>query len=185
MTSLADVLILDTASMQWRLAKETATRPRARFFHTATSLEQDARVVIFGGATGSTEGEDQAFLNDTWLFLTRASSWEPCQVSGKPPSPRAAHTAVFVSSRTQLAVFGGFNGQESLNDLWIMHVGSPRWELVNNATGTPPTIRGYHTASIHGARLSALPPPPPPKRILLHPKHMCTIHLVPHPDAHK
>ena len=92
MTSLADVLILDTASMQWRLAKETATRPRARFFHTATSLEQDARVVIFGGATGSTEGEDQAFLNDTWLFLTRASSWEPCQVAGKPPSPRAAHT---------------------------------------------------------------------------------------------
>lgn len=43
-----DLLILDPVSSTWKAARQAATWPCARGFHTATALESN-RVIIFGG----------------------------------------------------------------------------------------------------------------------------------------
>ena len=148
--SLDDCLMLDPATLQWRAVNCGETQiPSPRSYHTAT-VYNESRVIVFGGALRSGEQGATEFLNDCWLFRIADSSWDQCLVAGKPPKPRAAHTAVLVAARTQLAVFGGCDGNVAYNDLWLMPIASPRWELVSSK-GTVPSKRCYHTASIHGA----------------------------------
>ena len=150
---LDDTIVLDPSSLTWK-ATRTRSRPPARAYHTANAFA-DNRMVVFGGAAApaeESEGEVPTYLNDVWLYKVDGSAWERCSVNGQPPCGRAAHSAVLLSggTRATLVVFGGTDGSSTtsgsggggrarmaaLNDLWLLSITSPKWELVQTS-GTP------------------------------------------------
>ena len=47
--------------------------------------------------------------------------WSPVCVTGSNPSPRASHTLTAVDEK-RVILFGGYDGQKDLNDLWLLDV---------------------------------------------------------------
>ena len=154
---LDDIIVLDPSSLTWKAVRIKGGRPPARVFHTANALGDNAnRMVVFGGcalsskADESAKGDDEQQpnvenLNDVWLYKADGSSWDQCIVAGTPPKGRAAHAAVLLAgSRPQLVVSGGTDGKVAFNDVWLMSIAAPRWELVVT-TGPKPSARAYHT----------------------------------------
>lgn len=48
-------------------------------------------------------------------------TWANVPAQGAPPSPRYSHTATLVNGN--VFVFGGFDGRQALNDLYIFNIG--------------------------------------------------------------
>lgn len=53
---------------------------------------------------------------------------------GDVPSPRGGHQLVVDSQRGTAYLFGGWNGKEDLNDLWIYHISEGRWRCISRDT---------------------------------------------------
>lgn len=53
-------------------------------------------------------------------------SWSKAVTTGKPPSPRAGHTAVAIGSN--VVVFGGGDGNRYLNDVHVLDTGK-EWKF--------------------------------------------------------
>lgn len=68
------------------------------------------------------------------------------------PGPRAAHSCNVIGSK--LYLFGGWNGQAGLNDLYVLDTSSApaRWE-VPLAVGSPPTTRNNHATFVYQGKL--------------------------------
>jgi len=49
-------------------------------------------------------------------------------MAGSVPAGRAAHSACLIEPGGSIVVFGGTNGQRPFDELWLLHVGSSRWE---------------------------------------------------------
>ena len=133
-------------------------------------------MVVFGGAAApaeESEGEVPTYLNDVWLYKVDGSAWERCSVNGQPPCGSAAHSAVLLSggTRATLVVFGGTDGSSTtsgsggggrarmaaLNDLWLLSITSPKWELVQTS-GTPCQPRKAKPRMHAHSPISSLPP---------------------------
>lgn len=139
--------------MHWTRPKTTGTPPPHIRAHTATAV--DKRIFVFGG------GADAKYYNDTWVFDTIRRHWTRVGYTSVPsarksegarsifsdsfllsltvllqdptlPIPRRAHTTWYY--RSKLWLFGGGNGAEALNDLWVLDVDVPydkmRWVRV-------------------------------------------------------
>ena len=102
-------------------------------------------MLVFGG------GGDGTYFNDLWRYNYENLEWRAVDVEGHEPEPRAYHTAVHVGQR--LFIFGGWKGDEFINDLSVLETGSEeggdvtfRWTHDVKAIGVPPGPRAYHTA---------------------------------------
>eukprot|EP00899_Mesostigma_viride_P008972 jgi/Mesvir1/18076/Mv09382-RA.2 len=145
---LADVHILDTATMTWsehRVPPVSGYPPSARKGHVAIMLER--RLLMFGGTTAMNS------LNDLWalkgLYGEEPLSWAKLQLSGTVPAARGGHSTVMLGPR--LLFFGGHGTTGWLsrypiyfNDCTILDRESVTWnKLVPD--GGPPAPRAYHT----------------------------------------
>jgi hypothetical protein len=93
--------------------KFPATSPPARISGTNTIVYDSVRseVVLFGGATGSTE------LNDTWVW--DGTNWTQKFPTSSPP-PRAGEGSAYDAARQQSVLFGGVQrGPVLLGDTWV------------------------------------------------------------------
>ncbi len=80
------------------------------------------RMIIFAGWDSSLE--PTAFLNDTWaLSLGDAPFWYPLSPEGGPPTRRDAMAAVYDPAGDRMVVFGGWSGEEMLDDTWFLSWG--------------------------------------------------------------
>lgn len=111
---------------------ECENTPRARAAHGAARVDQ-LQMVVYGGATGGgTLSSEELYLLDcrkyhTSVTLGNGSSgsnvrpyWMTVPISGATPGRRYGHSMNFY--KPNLIVFGGNNGQSSLNDIWYMDV---------------------------------------------------------------
>lgn len=162
-----DVYVLDTVNFRWSkpriLGDKTPSKRRA---HTAC-LHKNG-IYVFGG------GDGVRALNDIWRLdvsdITKMS-WKlisgpssPASTSdgrspGGPgngsggrgdsrPKARGYHTANMVGSK--LIIYGGSDGGECFNDVWVYDVETHTWKNVN----IPVTYRRLsHTATIVGSYL--------------------------------
>jgi len=112
---------------------------------------------VFGGQHAPTSTD----FADTWIAQNVIPSstatfenlqWMRATVSGKGPSLRFGHTAVYNTSSNRMIVFGGGTGFPGpcVNDLWVItHLnaqgGSPSWKQFV-ASGTLPGVREGHIA---------------------------------------
>ncbi|KAJ9130424.1 Tip elongation aberrant protein 1 [Pleurostoma richardsiae] len=160
-----DVYVLDTVNFRWSRPRIVGDRvPSKRRAHTACLYKNG--IYVFGG------GDGVRALNDIWrLDVTDMSkmSWKlvsaPDKSPPQPPPPtsdgaaapaskdlrpkaRGYHTANMVGSK--LIIFGGSDGGECFNDVWVYDVEAHYWRAV----GIPLSHRRLsHTATIVGSYL--------------------------------
>ncbi len=115
------------------------------------------QMFVFGGQHAPTSTD----FSDTWIVQNVIPSststfqnlqWMRAAISGKGPSLRFGHTAVYNQASNRMIVFGGGTGFPGpcVNDLWVVtHLNSqgglPAWKQYV-ATGTLPPVREGHTA---------------------------------------
>ncbi|KAL7943256.1 hypothetical protein V8C42DRAFT_330171 [Trichoderma barbatum] len=147
-----DVYVLDTVNFRWTKPRIVGDKlPSKRRAHTACLYKNG--IYIFGG------GDGVRALNDIWrldVSDTSKMSWRLISSAEKPtpgsrdrrPKARGYHTANMVGSK--LIIFGGSDGGECFDDVWIYDVERHIWKLVN----IPMTFRRLsHTATIVGSYL--------------------------------
>lgn len=157
-----DVYVLDTVNLRWSKPRILGDKvPSKRRAHTACLYKNG--IYVFGG------GDGVRALNDIWRLdvsdVTKMS-WKlisgPSSSSSSPsaetrspvtgkdlrPKARGYHTANMVGSK--LIIYGGSDGGECFNDVWVYDVETHAWKTVN----IPVTYRRLsHTATIVGSYL--------------------------------
>ncbi|KAK4154738.1 Tip elongation aberrant protein 1 [Chaetomidium leptoderma] len=153
-----DVYVLDTVNLRWSRPRIMGDKvPSKRRAHTACLYKNG--LYVFGG------GDGVRALNDIWrLDVSDMSkmSWKLISgpssssvdgrspVTGKDlrPKARGYHTANMVGAK--LIIYGGSDGGECFNDVWVYDVETQAWKCVN----IPTTHRRLsHTATIVGSYL--------------------------------
>ncbi len=120
----------------WVRVGPVAAVPVPRQQHAVAYDPHRRRMLMFGGF------DDVYFHNDLWaLGLGGVPEWTELSPLGDPPSPRYGHSAVYDPMRDRLVVFGGYDGTQLLNDVWILTLsGTPTWSPLY-VQGTPPSGR--------------------------------------------
>ncbi|KAK6070387.1 kelch domain-containing protein [Seiridium cupressi] len=146
-----DVYVLDTVNFRWHRPRLMGDKiPSARRAHTACLYKNG--IYVFGG------GDGVRALNDIWrldVSDTNKMSWKLISgpSSGSPsrdnkPKARGYHTANMVGSK--LIIYGGSDGGECFNDVWVYDVDTHVWKSVT----IPITFRRLsHTSTIVGSYL--------------------------------
>ena len=150
-----DVYVLDTVNFRWSKPRILGDAvPSKRRAHTACLYKNG--VYVFGG------GDGIRALNDIWRLDVgdvNKMSWKLISESTDPdvaPSPgkelvpkaRGYHTANMVGSK--LIIFGGSDGGECFNDVWVYDVEKHAWKRVSIPSAHR---RLSHTATIVGSYL--------------------------------
>lgn len=151
-----DVYVLDTVNCRWTKPRIVGDRvPSKRRAHTACLYKNG--IYVFGG------GDGVRALNDIWrLDVTDMTKMSWKLVSGpdktsqsgaskdqqRKPKARGYHTANMVGSK--LIIYGGSDGGECFDDVWVYDVETHVWKGVP----IPVTFRRLsHTATIVGSYL--------------------------------
>ncbi|EAQ93426.1 hypothetical protein CHGG_01661 [Chaetomium globosum CBS 148.51] len=151
-----DVYVLDTVNLRWSRPRILGDKvPSKRRAHTACLYKNG--IYVFGG------GDGVRALNDIWRLDVsdmNKMSWKlisgPSSADGRSPitgkdlrpKARGYHTANMVGSK--LIIYGGSDGGECFNDVWVYDVDIHTWRSVN----VPVTHRRLsHTATIVGSYL--------------------------------
>lgn len=150
-----DVHVLDTVNFRWTKPKIVGERvPSKRRAHTACLYKNG--IYVFGG------GDGIRALNDVWRLDVsdmNKMSWKlisgPDRSTGGPndvrPKARGYHTANMVGNK--LIIYGGSDGGECFDDVWIYDVETHVWKAVD----VPTTFRRLsHTSTIVGSYLFVL-----------------------------
>ena len=142
-----DVWVLSLqGTPRWTRLLPSGIPPLARSGHTAVYDPVHDQMVVFGGYNSGYFG-----LNDTWvLTLGPDPAWKRLYspVSVPVPGGRWSHAVIWDPGRNQMVVFGGIiNGQPDFwNDTWVATLGDSVWWTRLQPVGTPPSVRGGHTA---------------------------------------
>src|SRR5262249_46918603 len=110
------------------------TLPIPRVHHTAIYDPTGDRMILWGG--------DPITHPEVWaLPLSGDPQWAQLETSGAAPGQRWGHAAVYDPNRNRMIIFGGFDNNFLLNDVWALSLGgTPTWtQLVPG--GTPPPRR--------------------------------------------
>ncbi|KAH6609353.1 hypothetical protein Trco_002699 [Trichoderma cornu-damae] len=147
-----NVYVLDTVNFRWSKPRIVGDKlPSERRSHTACLYKNG--IFVFGG------GDGVRALNDIWrLDVSDMSkmSWRLISSAEKPlpgsrerqPKARGYHTANMVGSK--LIIYGGSDGSECFDDVWIYDVEWHVWKLAS----IPITFRRLsHTATVVGSYL--------------------------------
>lgn len=151
-----DVYVLDTVNLRWSRPRILGDKvPSKRRAHTACLYKNG--IYVFGGGDGVRALNDiwrldvSDFNKMSWKLISGPSSADGrSPVTGKElrPKARGYHTANIVG--TKLIIYGGSDGGECFNDVWVYDVESHTWRSVN----VPVTHRRLsHTATIVGSYL--------------------------------
>ncbi|KAI0405785.1 hypothetical protein F4802DRAFT_606575 [Xylaria palmicola] len=156
-----DVYVLDTLSFRWHKPRIIGDQvPSARRAHTACLYKSG--IYVFGG------GDGVRALNDIWrLDVSDMSkmSWRLVSGSGKAPTAgggngsdagagvikpkaRGYHTANMVGGK--LIIYGGSDGGECFDDVWVYDVDGQVWKLAQIPV---PFRRLSHTSTLVGSYL--------------------------------
>ncbi|KAK4136530.1 galactose oxidase [Trichocladium antarcticum] len=158
-----DVYVLDTVNLRWTRPRILGDKvPSKRRAHTACLYKNG--IYVFGG------GDGVRALNDIWRLdvsdMTKmswklisgpsASASASASADGRSPTTgkdtrpkaRGYHTANMVGGK--LIIYGGSDGGECFNDVWVYDVETHVWKTVS----IPTTYRRLsHTSTIVGSYL--------------------------------
>ena len=98
-----------TESATWtRIGAPTSPTPNPRYMQSAAFDETRKVLVVFGGRSGATDGNEYgAATQDLWEWDPATGKWTDRTPTGNKPSKRAGAGMVFDSSRNKFIIFGG------------------------------------------------------------------------------
>lgn len=121
----------DQNKVKWDHQKTSGEAPSSRGLHCATTIgtSKTKNMVIFGGAAQDGRMSNEAFVLDSTTW-----KWTKINCDGEDaPAPRAGACLCALDDNSVL-LFGGAmpseGGLVGLNDVWVLHVDSGRWECL-------------------------------------------------------
>ena len=184
---LGDLSIYDIYTQKWTKPKCLGIAPVPRHFHNTIVVGR--KLFIFGGYDGIRWRNDIGALNldtNTWEPVNCVSSSSinnnsncsmstndsntslPIPNTGEAspspsilecPGPRASSSCVVINN-DKLLIFGGYNGDDFLNDMWILHTKNPstgetqyRWEQIK-----PQSLRAKYKYPTNTSATVSVPP---------------------------
>ncbi|QUC18462.1 uncharacterized protein UV8b_02703 [Ustilaginoidea virens] len=151
-----DVYVLDTVNFRWTKPRILGDKiPSKRRAHTACLYKND--IYVFGGGDGVRALNDiwRLDVSDmtkmSWKLLSRPEKSAKSGSKQSQPRARGYHTANVVGSK--LIIFGGSDGGECFDDVWVYDLDMNVWKKVHMSV----TYRRLsHTATIVGSYLFVL-----------------------------
>ncbi|KTW30365.1 hypothetical protein T552_00838 [Pneumocystis carinii B80] len=134
--------LLNTTSKIWTKAVVYGNKPPGRYGHTLNVL--GTKIIIFGGQM------ETCFFNDMFSFdLDSLNSlnakWELITPVTNLPSARTNH--IMITYQEKLYLFGGTNGNEWFNDVWVFDYKNLSWKEIA-CNGCIPQPREGHSAAL-------------------------------------
>jgi len=110
-----------------------------------TALVHKNQILTFGGWNGFSRN----WYNDLYAFNFDTRAWRAINPSGTLPVKRTSHSSVVYGNK--MYVFGGFSGEEYLNDLHEFDIETETWtEITHLCRGDIPQPRSRFCAAVHG-----------------------------------
>jgi len=132
--------ILDLKDFKWLNHEFTGDLPGPCNMHTADNYED--KIYVFRG------GDGRDYLNDLLELNTSTLHWRSVQdVSGLKPPPRANHSSSIIKSN--LYIFGGWDGSKRLNDLYVFSLKSFIWSEVDVVGESPAARAGMELCNVN------------------------------------
>lgn len=128
-------------TVSWIEYTETGLTPKSRYGHSLTCVN-DEKVIMFGGLGVSD------YLQDTWEYDISTNAWTEYNTIGTRPSLRVYHSLSFIGDN-KLILFGGFDGNNYLNDTWEYDISTHTWTEYNTI-GIKPIARSDHSIAYVG-----------------------------------
>ena len=138
-SDLNDTWAYNYASNSWS-NRNPASPPLARNSHALAYDVSAGKVILFGGLMSGS-----GYLNGTWAYDYASNSWTNRTPTSSPPS-RSNHALAYDASAGKVILFGGWDGNNSLNDTWAydsataapaLHL-QPGWNLISLPLITSP-----------------------------------------------
>jgi N-acetylneuraminic acid mutarotase len=109
-----------------------------------TALVWEDKLYTFGGWNGFS----RTWYNDLHVFDFKTRHWRAIHPKGPVPTKRTSHSAVIYNNK--MYVFGGFSGEEYLNDLFELDLQTETWtEITSLYKGDIPAARSRFCAAVH------------------------------------
>ena len=112
---LSDTCVLDMTTNMWHKVRTGGDEPAGRYGHSGTAL--DGRIFVFGG-----RGANGALYKDMHCLDAETWCWSQVSSTTAGPSARFGHAQCLVGDK--LVVFGGWDGRQAFNDLWVFDTGT-------------------------------------------------------------
>jgi len=142
-----DVFRYSIPNKVWETVRTSGDDPPARTDHSC--VVQNNRMLVFGGFDGRVRFQDLQMLD------LEQHRWEQPPEAGAmatpPPMGRFGHTAVIYNN--SMFIFGGWNGHETLDDLYEFSLGTFQWYNVPNRGRNVPKSRYRHSAAVYGCSM--------------------------------
>jgi len=87
------------------------------------------------------------WFNDIYILDAVSLNWEKKEISGIPPSPRAAFG--MIALKEKIFIFGGRDNSQRVNDLHIFDTTSFNW-IQPKVRGSKPSPRSFHSLTTIG-----------------------------------
>ena len=136
-------------AQQWIQLTTAGSSPSGRYGHTGVYDSNDNRMIIFGGNISG------VLTNEVWVLtncdgISGTTTWIQLTTTGSPPPSRYTHSAVYDLSNNRMIIFGGYDGANWKNDVWVLNNanglgGTPTWTQLS-PTGGPPHARAANSA---------------------------------------
>lgn len=147
---LTDVARFDLHTKKWEAVPTTGAAPVPRHFHSAAFVGR--RFYVFGGYDGSAWCHGMSALDvdtNVWHTVVATPNSDAAAATasnsaggsagsggGDQPSRRASSSLAVVDG-DKICVFGGYDGEQFLGDMWLLHTTDPvtgalayRWERI-------------------------------------------------------
>jgi hypothetical protein len=121
----SDMHVLDVSaggrSLRWYQPPVKGTPPGPCNMHSADYVSSRREVFVFRGGNG------REYLNDLHALNVDTLTWRKVETRGEIPQPRANHSSAILEETQELVLFGGWNGNERLNDIHILDTITSTW----------------------------------------------------------
>ena len=135
-----DLFYFDLDQKTWSGIQTTGDQPKARTDHTVVLY--DGSIYVFAGYDGR-----QRF-NDLWrcTLKDKKFKWKQVQTAGTQPLNRFGHAAVVCNN--SMFVIGGWNGHDTMDDIYQYSFPSKLWFEIRRLKGVRPKPRYRHSAVV-------------------------------------
>lgn len=115
-------------------------------YKTSTPIDVYGRVLLFGGGKYFQSTSNNAFLTGTWVYTPKVNSWFVLQLKVEP-SRRTGHSLTTICENNVI-LFGGYDGESHVNDLWLFEGIREEWKQLSDSVGNmKPSPRSFHSAA--------------------------------------
>ncbi|KAL7477390.1 hypothetical protein ACHAW6_003198 [Cyclotella cf. meneghiniana] len=111
----------------------------------AASVIVKSRLYMFGGYGGGT-----GRLDDFYSFNFATSSWEEVEVLSESRPGCRENNGVVIGDSSRVYLFGGYNGNSWLNDLWMFDIETKKWSCIQESSDSNNPGGGEDATSITG-----------------------------------